>query len=391
MNRNSKMILPLKKAKKNILMNLYNSKGWSTDKKYIVFESDDWGSIRTSSLDAYQKLMKAGEPLDKDPFTKYDALESEEDLEALFEELYKHKDKNGRHPVITANCAVANPDFEKIREANFEKYFFEPFTETLKRYSKHENCFELWKSGMASGVFFPQLHCREHVNITNWLKDLRNGHTNLQLAFKYNMISGYSSFSNNNLFAYMDAFNYFGSEFDELLENIVADAHSLFYNILGYESDSFVASCYVWNDSLEKILNKYNIKYIQGIHSQFVPADNRYGSFDKRGHIIGKKNKYDQLYLVRNCKFEPALMETGDAADLCLKQIENSFRWRKPAVICTHRLNYIGYIDESNRNKNIRLLKLLLNKILKQWPDAEFITSAELGMIINNMDCEESR
>jgi hypothetical protein len=372
----------IKKARRYALLNWHNSKGWSTEKKYIIFESDDWGSIRTASPEAYQALIESGDNTDKDPFTRYDALASEDDLELLFDVLSKFKDHKGRHPVITANCAVANPDFDRIRESNFKNYYYEPFTKTLKRYKNHEKCFQLWKSGIENGMFFPQLHCREHLNITNWLNDLRNGNKNLRLAFAHNMISGASSFSNNNLFAYMDAFHYCGSEYDRLLERIVSDAVTLFNKIFGYESRSFVACCYVWNDSLERILTDHNIEYIQGSHYQLVPTNQGYGILNKKKHKIGEKNKYNQVYLVRNCSFEPSLGNSFNAVDSCLAQISNSFKWKKPATINTHRLNYVGYIDESNRDRNLPLLKQLLTKIKKKWPDVEFITSAELGTII---------
>jgi len=380
--RNSKFILPIKKARRYALLNWYNSKGWSTDKKYIVFESDDWGGIRTASPEAYQALLKAGDHIDKDPFTRYDALASEDDLELLFDVLSGFKDLNGHHPIITANCAVANPDFDKIKESDFENYYYELFTKTLKRYKNHENCFELWKNGMGNGIFFPQLHCREHVNITKWLNDLQNGDKNLHLAFEHNMISGGNSLSNDNIFAYMDAFHYYGSENDNLLESIVSDATTLFNNIFGHESRSFVASCYVWNSSLERICSKHNIDYIQGSHYQLIPTNRGYSYFDKKRHLIGEKNQFNQLYLIRNCSFEPSWGNETNAVDSCLAQISNSFRWKKPATISTHRLNYVGYIDESNRDRNLPLLQQLLTEIIKKWPDVEFITSAELGKII---------
>ncbi|MBZ9689211.1 hypothetical protein G9F72_023210 [Clostridium estertheticum] len=383
---NRKLILTLKKARRYAMLNWYNSKGWSTDKKYIVIESDDWGSIRTATPKAYKALIEAGDNIDKDPFTRYDALASEDDLELLFGVLSGFKDKNGKPPVITANCAVANPDFDRIRESKFENYYFEPFTETLKKYEKHADCFELWKNGMENKVFFPQLHCREHMNITKWIHDLRNGDKNLHLAFKHNMISGGNSFSDNNLFAYMDAFNYYGVEYDEQLETIVSDAVSLFRDIFGYESKSFVASCYVWNSSLERVLKEHKIDYIQGARYQLVPTVQGYSCFDKQKHMIGEKNNYKQLYLVRNCYFEPSLGNRTNEVDLCLAQISNSFKWKKPATISSHRLNYVGYIDESNRDTNLQLLQRLLVEILKKWPDVEFVTSEDLGNIIKESE-----
>lgn len=157
-----KAVCWFKKGKKTLAQNIQNIPGWTTDRRLIVFESDDWGSIRMPSRETYEKLVRSGDQADQDPFTRYDALASESDLQHLFDTLTKYADSNGRHPVITANCAVANPDFDKIRASEYREYFYEPFTETLKRYPQHERSFELWQQGIGKRIFFPQLHGREH-------------------------------------------------------------------------------------------------------------------------------------------------------------------------------------------------------------------------------------
>ena len=98
------------------------------------------------------------------------------------------------------------------------------------------------------------------------------------------------------------------------------------------------------------------------------------------------KNKYKQIYLTRNAMFEPAISAFGlskNPVENCLKSIQRSFRWGKPATICTHRINYIGRIEEANRTKNLELLDALLASIVKLWPDVEFMTSVELGDLIS--------
>jgi hypothetical protein len=54
----------------------------------------------------------------------------------------------------------------------------------------------------------------------------------------------------------------------------------------------------------------------------------------------------------------------------------------KPAIICTHRINYVGYIDSSNRDSNLKKLNDLLIAILKKWPETEFMNSVTLGELI---------
>ncbi len=90
-----------------ISRNLRNYKGWTTRRKIVVIESDDWGSIRMPSKEVYQNILNTGIPIDKSPYCRYDSLATVEDLEALFTILEKFRDSNNNHPVITANALMA--------------------------------------------------------------------------------------------------------------------------------------------------------------------------------------------------------------------------------------------------------------------------------------------
>ena len=118
---------------------LYNMIGWRTKRHLVVIESDDWGTIRMPSREVYEEFMRRGIRVDRDPYCRYDNLATKHDLENLFEVLQSVKDKNGHPAVITANTLSANPVFDKIKESEYSQYYFEPFTETLKRDASHAN------------------------------------------------------------------------------------------------------------------------------------------------------------------------------------------------------------------------------------------------------------
>ncbi len=94
--------------------NYINIRGWKTKRKFVVIESDDWGSIRMASKEVYNLLLSKSVPVNKSYFTKYDSLETNEDLFELQDVLSKFKDINNRNPIITFNCVVANPDFDNF-------------------------------------------------------------------------------------------------------------------------------------------------------------------------------------------------------------------------------------------------------------------------------------
>jgi hypothetical protein len=107
---------------------LANIPGWRTRRKIVVFESDDWGSIRMPSRAVYEALLDKGIRVDNLCYNRNDALASEADLAALFEVLSSVQDQHGNPAVFTANTIVANPDFEKISASDFIEYHYQPFT-----------------------------------------------------------------------------------------------------------------------------------------------------------------------------------------------------------------------------------------------------------------------
>ena len=153
----------------------------------MVIESDDWGSIRMKSKGAYVNLLIKGYPVYKNAFNRMDTLESNKDIELLMEVFSSVKDKNGKPAIMALNNVVVNPDFKKIKESDFKQYYFKPFTETLKRYPAHDQVYNLLKIGVNQGLFRPQYHGREHLNIGRWMRDLRLGKKPLLDAFEHQM------------------------------------------------------------------------------------------------------------------------------------------------------------------------------------------------------------
>lgn len=372
----------LNSLKTNFFPHIANLPGWRTNRKIVVIESDDWGSIRMPSREVYDILLKRGYPVDDCHYNRNDSLESNSDLEQLFEVLTAFKDKNGNHPVITANNIIANPDFQKIKEADFQKYFYEPFTETLKRYPKHDKVYDLIKEGISKGIFYPQFHGREHVNTFSWIDALSKNEKTTREIFDHGMFTVHIKNIFNCRRVFLDSF---GTHTEKELIKIresVAEGLQLFENLWGYQSKSFIATCYIWHPKVEEYLNDFEIKHIQSGRVQKIPLLNREGYKIKRLYT-GRKNKLGQIYTCRNVIFEPSENPNKDWIDAAMNEIEIAFRWHKPAIISSHRVNYIGFIDQSNRDRNLPLLKQFLEALLKKWPDIEFMSSDELANLIN--------
>lgn len=358
--------------------NLSNILGWTTNRRIVVFESDDWGSIRTRSKKDYEEMMKGGLDIQLSHFNKFDSLESNSDLSSLYSVLTNHLDSTGRHPVFTPMCLVANPDFEKIKENDFKEYFFESFPQTCKKYPEHDNVHSLWLEGIKKRLFVPELHGREHINVNRWLKALQCGNEGTLLSFRHESI-GATIYQNNKLPEHLAAFHPESAIEIEYFKQVLKDAGSLFEEICGYKPNHFIASKSPEPKDLELTLNEIGVKYLTRYKIQKYPRGN--GKFDWQFNWLGKRNKIGQIYLTRNAGFEPSSSSDQHVIN-CLLEIENAFNWNKPAIVSTHRVNYIGFIDGSNREKGLNKLDELLSSIIKKWPNVEFMTSTELGNLI---------
>jgi hypothetical protein len=371
--------------KNKILRNVINFPGWLTGRKIVIIESDDWGSIRLPSKKDRDELIQAGFDFSNQPFNLFDALESNDDLTALFDVLKNHKDATDRHPVFTAVSIVANPDFNKIKADNFQTYHYEPFTDTLKRYPNSEKVFELYKQGISDRLFVPIFHGREHLNTQRWMRALQSGNKAVLKTFEHGVTAVHIGPNNEFLGDFQAAFDLESPWDVNYMKDVLAEGLDLFEKLWGYKSPYFVATNGPFNNSLEQVLAEKEVKYILGERFQREPMGN--GNYKKHFHYIGMKNKYKQIYLTRNAMFEPSISVRGlneNPVCKCLKSIERSFRWGKPVTICTHRVNYIGRIEEDNRKTSLEKLDELLSSIIKRWPSVEFMTSIELGDLIAN-------
>jgi hypothetical protein len=167
----------------------------------------------------------------------------------------------------------------------------------------------------------------------------------------------------------------------DFVTSSVKQGLDLFEEIWGFRSKSLIAPCYTWHPDVEKLFHSNGITHIQTGRVQRIP---NLSGIKIRRRFTGERNKIDQVYTSRNVMFEPSLNQNHDWLSSCLKEIKTAFAWNKPAIISSHRLNFMGTIREENRSKNLSLLKTLLISIVKEWPDVEFVSSDKLGVIIQN-------
>lgn len=359
----------------SLLSRVINYCHWRTYPRFVVFESDDWGSIRSSNKIAINELAEQGYLTSKSHYIN-DCIETVDDLNQLAAVLRKHQDQDKNSAVFTANVVLANPDFKRIEQSDYQEYFYTPVHHEKKLFDG-EALVDCWKDLYQSAVFMPQVHCREHIQWWSWMADLNEGKPDAIDSFKYSMC-GVPKASSPNLVSYFEPIyiqdSFVTSNKQELVDSIVT-GFKLFEEIFDFKSVTTISPVAFWSEEHEHLWSSLGVKGIQGGWLQ----GNRENDKD-RHHIryLGEKNRYQQTYLVRNCLFEPRRSERLCGVEQCIRSISRAFLFGKPAIISTHRFNYVSSIDEKGAMESLISLDKLLSEILNRWPDVKFVNSATL-------------
>lgn len=362
-------------TKKKIYTHFINSFGWKSRRRIVVFESDDWGGVRMPNRSVFKALRNQGIAVNNCPYSMYDGFETNEDFDGLFQVLRSVKDSRGRNAVFTLNFNTANPNFRHIQETNFNEYFYERFDSTYARYGVS---FRVLFNGIKEKLIFPQYHGREHLNIFMWL-DLLKTNRDIRAAFDLECYA--LGFDNSKLITlpYLAAYAPYKKVTNDSYSEIINSGAKLFRELFGFTSSSFIAPIYTYNPMLEEKVSKSGISAIQGLPIHRNPLNN-----NRIYRHLRAKNEVGQIQLIRNCFFEPSIGLGINWVTECLNEIENSFFHNKPAIICSHRLNFMGSLVSSNREKNLDLLHQLLREIVGRWENVEFQTSDELATHVAN-------
>ena len=370
--------------KQAILNNLKNIYGWKTNRKIIVISVDDYGNVRLDSKKARKKMDKAGVKAIAPTFDNLDTLETKEDLELLYEALTSVKDKNGKNAIFTPFALPCNINFEAMAKNGNKEYIYELLPDTYKkleaRDSKaYEGTWGLWIEGIEKKLMQPQFHGREHFNLKVFNEKLvkkdKSLFINLENRSNTTLLKSKDSF-----IKYSAAFHFWESNEIEDFSKIITTGLDAFEKVFGYRATHFNAPGGSENINIHKYLKDSGIKYIDQPLVKYEPQGK--GVFKRKFNYTGKKNYFGLTYQVRNVVFEP--INNSSSVDIALRQIEAAFRWNRPAIISSHRVNFCGHIDPKNRKIGISALRELLKNIVLKWPDVEFMSTVELGVLIAN-------
>lgn len=342
-----------------------------SDAPIVVFESDDWGSQRVPSAAALRRLVAAGVLTGDNPYDR-DTLENAGDIARLIETLDAVRGADGRPPVFNCYVNPANPDFEAIRLAGFERYYWETLPQTLARRGDAAAVMEAWRTGMAAGLLAPEYHGREHLNVPLWMRDLRRGAPLTRTGFSLDFYSTPEPSLPAPAKGYRAANFFESTETIPALAKILVSGSRAFEAVFERPATVFCPTNNIFHPALYGAVREAGCRGIIR-HARNAQPDGRGGL--KRTWGTAGVAEAGLACFGRNAIFEPAL---GYGAEHALAGIRSAFAWGVPAIVSTHRLNYVGGIDPAVRDRGLAALATLLRQIVSRWPDVRFATSASL-------------
>jgi hypothetical protein len=361
-----------------------NIPGWKTNKKLVAFAVDDYGNIRLHSKESKEKLQFAGISLNS-RFDFFDSLDTRTDYEQLFDVLKSVKDKQGNSSIFTTYALSSNLNFEESIKKG--EYVAENLDITYQRlateYKDYEGAYQLIKEGIQNKLIKPQFHGREHLNLNVFNALLHESDPILLINLKNNSLAGLPNHKSFPNVKYNQAFAFWKEEEIISHKRIISDGLKRFENIYGYKSLTFTPPAQQLHFDLFDYSEKQGIIGIDKERNANRHLGN--GKYKKEKNILGEKKHNNLTSIVRNCVFEPNVPNVN-WVDFTFRQIEAAFFWDKPAIISSHRVNFCGHIDQNNRKEGLLALKRLLQKIVRRWPDVEFISVDTLVNIMNKND-----
>jgi hypothetical protein len=367
-----------------LVNNAKNVLGWRTRRKLIVFAVDDYGNVRVHSKKARQAMNSAGLRTHS-RFDAFDTLETREDLEMLLEVLTSVRDKEGHPAIFTAYALPCNINFYQMKDEGYQRYVSELLPDTFAKLTSDDErayggAWPLWKEGMKIGILVPEFHGREHLNIRVLEEKLvrRDGELMVMLenrSFTSMSYTGYPTIK------YTAAFAFDNDRDLASFPKIMKSGLDAFQTVYGINASLFTPPAHQYPISLEPTLHTYGLN---GLDKPFVAMEHTgKGEYRRVFRWTGYKREKKIVQLVRNAVFEPSHKKEFDWVGSVLKEIEIAFRWNRPAIVSSHRVNFCGHVDPKNRKTGLTSLKTLLQAIVKRWPDVEFVSAKTLSKLVH--------
>ena len=160
----------------------------------------------------------------------------------------------------------------------------------------------------------------------------------------------------------------------------------LFQELFGRPPHSVIAPDYVWDERCEELWVSRGLKVIQAKREQRHPR-RRGGSAGERlvkalDRAAGRLFHPDRTYLERNCRLEAVqAVDWRQVAIACYEDVQRAWQRGEPAVVETHRVNFVHLSPEVAEAGHQALAQLLAMLTAGKDPALAFLTDGEIAQL----------
>lgn len=304
--------------------------------KAVVIESDDWG-LCAWSADTQAFRVLADTPVYRTPSGRRyggSTLESADDLRAMVSLLEGAAAPGGLPPVLQANMIMATPDYARLRPPMFEaeRLPLIDFPGSPSRW-KRPGIEKALAAAVASAVWWPELHGLHHLPEHAWIQALRRGEADARRAHEHQSLL---------CTAVEHGGEYGADEPLELRRAHLEGAVSRFRTLFRRAPGSFCPPDYHWDERLDALANELGLLIFQGVAESAGAKAARFRRLFHRfrfPHYEGRR-----FVMPPRIAFEP-IGPDGPSEALgaarSRRAIHDAWGRGQPAVVSTHRMNYV--------------------------------------------------
>jgi hypothetical protein len=339
----------------------------------VALESDDWGfcgfvpDAETAANIDLDELESGRFP------TVYlgSTLETAADVRSMAGVLNSVRDAHGLPAVFQPNYILSSLQYDPDT-GDWRTYYLPDLPPLFRRPG-------LWQAvdkAIALGVWQPEYH-----GILHYDPAMRISVVNKRPAAARAAAAGVVLFNGSNKAFELGSWR----DRDDLRRELIHGS-LLFKRLFGRRPDSVIAPDYRWRRRDELMWIDYGFLSIQAKREQRSAHGTAPGLRGRIGKYLDRSwrrlTEHRIVYLERNCRLETAqIADPAAAVQLCLQDVRDSWLRGEPAIIETHRVNYV-HTDRAMAQRNLGYLKdVLVGLTSDETRLPVFLTDSEIAML----------
>lgn len=349
-----------------------------TDVRAVVLESDDWGLCgftpdRTTMDETDVEAIDPGRTPD---IYHYSTLETADHVTGLADLLARHKGRDGLVAVFQPNYIVGSMSLEPAPEADGGFEWRRRSLPDLPEAYRRPGLWDAVDDAIGRGVWWPEYHGRWHYHPKERIARVA-ANAVAEEATKRGLLLFPDIASSFELSLARDP---------EVLAAELSEGLAVFENLFGRRPTSVIAPDYAWNRDRELMWGEEGLFVIQAKREQRSLTKLSASLWDRMLKVVDRGRLYlterHVVYLHRNCLLEGAQEEDHlKHAAACLESVQAAWRLGEPAIINTHRVNYV-HLDTASVDLGRDILDRTLTH-LENDPDGApiYLTDHEVAQL----------